>query len=91
MRREPDFFGDQELVLVYMARRLRDALAVETIFTEGGLDYALETAPYQSGLLFRSTKVGVLFYVMPQEEARARAVLLERRYKAYDVSHKSWL
>ena len=75
MRREPDFFEDQELVLVYMARRLKDALAVEKLLDECGLDYALEMGPYQSGLLFRSTKTGVFFYVMPQEQERARALL----------------
>jgi hypothetical protein len=81
MRREPEFFEDQELVLVYMARRLKHALAVEKIFEECKMDYALETGPYQSGLLFRTTKVGVYFYVMPQEEERARALLQERGYK----------
>lgn len=85
MRREPDFFGDQELILVYMARRLRDALAVEKVFDGCDLDYHLETAPYQSGLLFLSTKWGAFFYVMPQDEERARASLLERGYKPYDA------
>jgi hypothetical protein len=85
MRREPDFFGDQELVLVYVARRLRDALAIEKIFNGCVLDYALETAPYQSGLLFRSTKVGAFFYVTPEVGERARALLLECGYKAYDA------
>ena len=82
MRREPEFFGDQELVLVYMARRLKDALAVEKLLDESGLDYALETGPYLSGLLFRSTKIGVFFYVQPQDEERARSVLLKRSRKS---------
>ncbi len=84
MRREPDFFGEKELVLVYMAKRLKHALAVEKLFDECGLDYALETAPYQSGLLFRSTKIGLLFYITPEEETRVRRLLSERGYKAYD-------
>ncbi len=75
MRREPEFFEDQELVLVYMARRLKHALAVEKAFNEGSLDYVVETGPYQSGLLFRTTKVGAYFYVMPQEEERAHSLL----------------
>jgi hypothetical protein len=75
MRREPEFFGDQELVLVYMARRLKDALAVEKLLDESKLDYALETGPYLSGLLFRTAKTGVYFYVLPQEEEHARSVL----------------
>ena len=57
-------------------------VTVEKIFDECGLDYALETGPYQSGLLFRSTKVGVFFYVAPHEEGRARALLLEHGFKA---------
>jgi hypothetical protein len=89
MRREPDFFEDQELVLVYMARRLKHALAVEKIFDSGGLDYLLETGHYQSGLLFRTTKVGVYFYAAPQEEQRARALLQERGYKPYDPGQRS--
>ena len=31
MRREADFFGDQELSLLYIAKKLRDALRVEEI------------------------------------------------------------
>jgi hypothetical protein len=77
MRREPEFFGDQELVLVYMARRLKDALGVEKLLDEAGLDYALETGPYLSGLLFRTTKIGVFFYVQPEAEERARSTLLK--------------
>ena len=76
MRREPEFFDEEELTLVYMARRLRDAIAVEKIFDERELDYVLETGPYQSGLLFRTSKVGVYFYVRPGDEDRARALLL---------------
>jgi hypothetical protein len=82
MQREPEFFGDQELVLVYMARRLKDALAVEKLLDETGLDYALETGPYLSGLLFRTTKMGVFFYVQPEKEERARSVLLKRGRKS---------
>jgi hypothetical protein len=83
MRREPDFFEDQELILIYMARRLKNALAVERIFTDGGVDYHLETGPYQSGLLFRTTKVGVFFYSRLQDAELARSLLLKNGYKAY--------
>jgi hypothetical protein len=82
MRREPDFFEDQELVLIYMARRLKKALAVEQIFTDGGVDYHLETGPYQSGLLFRTTKVGVFFYTRMQDAESARSLLLKKGFTA---------
>lgn len=77
MRREAEFFGEQELVLLYMARRLKRALAAEKLFTERGVDYLLETGPYLSGLLFRTSKVGVFFYTAPEDEDRARTLLRE--------------
>ena len=80
MRRESEFFEEQELVLVYMARRLKHALAVEKLLDESGVDYFLETGHYQSGLLFRTTKVGVYFYTTSPEEARARALLSARGF-----------
>jgi hypothetical protein len=87
MRRDAEFFGDRELILLYMARRLKHALAVEKIFTDGGMDYFLETGPYLSGLLFRTTKVGVFFYSTSEDEARARAMLMEQGFKVYDAEN----
>jgi hypothetical protein len=81
MRREAEFFGEQELALVYMARRLKRALAAEKLFAQRGIDYLLETGPYLSGLLFRTTKVGVFFYTAPADEARARTLLSEAGFK----------
>ena len=81
MRREPDFFGDQELVLVYMARRLKEALALEKVFNAELLDYAVVPAPYTTGALFRSERVGAFFYVAPQSEERARALILQAGFK----------
>ena len=89
MRREPEFFEDRELNLVYMARRLKESLAVEKVLDAGGLDYAVEPAYYQSGLLFRSTKIGAYFYVLPQVEDRARSVLREGGYKPYEIPSDS--
>jgi hypothetical protein len=90
MRRESDFFGDRELVLIYMARLLKHALAVEKILDEFGMDYFVETGHYQSGLLFPFARVGVFFYATPEDEARARTLLQERGYKVYDPSRNSW-
>jgi hypothetical protein len=84
MRQEPEFFGEKELNLLYMGRKLRASLKVEKILNEGGIDYAVEPGYYQSGLLFRSTKIGAYFYVLPEDEARARMLLLEGGYKIFD-------
>ena len=66
MRHEPEYFGEQELVLFYMARRLKDALALERVLDQGGFDYAVIPAPYASGLLFPFQRVGAFFYAAPE-------------------------
>jgi hypothetical protein len=83
MRREVEYFGDQELVLIYMARRLKHALAAEQVLTDNGVDYHLETGPYLSGLLFRTSKVGVFFYSTAENQEHARALLTEHGFKLY--------
>jgi len=90
MRHEPEFFGESELVLIYMARRLKRALALEKLLNENGVDYLLETGHYTSGLLFRTTKVGVYFYTTPEAAERTRALLNERGFK-FDENDKSLL
>jgi hypothetical protein len=83
MRQEPEFFGDQELILVYVAKRLKEALTVEKALDAIVLDYAVVTAPYTSGILFHSHRVGAYFYVTPQNAERARSVILEHGFKPY--------
>ena len=80
MRRDPDYFQDQEMALVYIARRLKEAKALEGVLDAGGLDYAVEPAPYGSGTLFRSQRMGAFFYVLPQSEDRARALMFQSGY-----------
>ncbi|HZT36997.1 MAG TPA: hypothetical protein VFA28_03805 [Bryobacteraceae bacterium] len=63
MRRQPAFFGDRELNLIYIAKRLRDALRLEEALTEAGIDYAVETDAYRGGMIFVSERVGAFFYV----------------------------
>lgn len=83
MRRDPDFFGEEELVLIYIAKKLRDAKALETVLTEASLDYLVEPDRYTGGVIFRSERVGAFFYVAPQAESMARAVMLDRGYRPY--------
>jgi hypothetical protein len=84
MRREPEFFGEAEMELVFMARRLREALKLEDLFTEAGVDYVVETGNYTGGLLFRRELTGAFFYVLPGDAVRARGVLIENRFKPYE-------
>jgi hypothetical protein len=83
MRRDAEFFGDAELDLVYMARRLPDALKLEDILTAHGVDYLVETGTYTGGLLIRRDLTGAFFYVAPGDLATVRDLLLRNKYKPY--------
>lgn len=85
MRREPEYFGNQELDLIYMARRLREALRLEKLLTHSGVDYCVETGEYTGGLLIRRELTGAFFYVAPADVKRARALLAENKFTPYDA------
>lgn len=80
MRRDPDYFGDIELVLLYIAKKLKEALKVEDTLTAAGIDYAVETDTYRGGMIFVSERVGAFFYVTPDFLDRAREVLREHNF-----------
>ena len=86
MRQEPDFFGETELALIYIAKRLKEALALEERLDEAGLDYLVEPDTYKGGIIFASERIGAFFYVRPDEVDRAHSILRENRYKPYDPS-----
>lgn len=75
MRRDPDFFGERELELVFIAKRLGDALRLEDALTGTGIDYAVQTEKYVGGIIFRSERVGAFFYVDPSVAEPARKVV----------------
>ena len=83
MRQEASFFEGKEPVLVYIAKRLRDALRLESIFTESGLDYGVEADEYRSGVIFRSVRAGAFFYVLPNALDAAHDIMLRHGYKPF--------
>jgi hypothetical protein len=87
MRQQPDFFPDDvELVLVYIAKKLKEALAVEALFTENGFDYLVEPDTYSGGIIFRTERTGAFFYVAPENEESTRALLVSNGYKPADLN-----
>lgn len=84
MRCELEFFDGAELHLLYMARRLREALAVEMLLSQAEVEYFVEPGPYQGGLIFTRELTGAYFYVRPSDIPRAREILLRGNYKPYD-------
>jgi hypothetical protein len=85
MRREADFFADRELDLVYIAKKLQEALRLESAFTESGVDYAVEPDRYSGGVIFRSERVGAFFYVLPEAAEHARLVMREHGFRFLTV------
>jgi hypothetical protein len=87
MRQQPDFFpDDQELVLVYIAKKLKEALAIEALFTEAGLDYLVEPDTYSGGIIFRTQRTGAFLYVALRNEPTAREILERAGYKPTALS-----
>jgi len=83
VKREPDFFGDSDLPLVYIAKKLKDALALEDLLTRAEIDYLVEPDTYRGGLIFASERVGAFFYVAPDVEERARELMRSSGYKPH--------
>jgi tRNA(His) 5'-end guanylyltransferase len=84
MKQDASFFGEGRAELVYIAKRLKDALRLESIFTETGVDYGVEPDTYRGGIIFRSERVGAFFYVLPESVDLARRIMREHNYRPLD-------
>lgn len=84
MRREAEFFGDQELDLVFIAKKLRHAVALEEALTKAEVDYAVEVDEYQGGVIFRTTRQGAFFYVLPDRLEQARQVTRDAGFTPFE-------
>ena len=71
MKQEPAFFDGHEPVLIYIAKRLRDALKLEALLTASGIDFGVEADEYRGGIVFAATRAGAFFYVLPESEPAA--------------------
>jgi hypothetical protein len=83
VRREPEFFGETELSLIFIAKKLKEALALEQLLTGYSIEYLVEPDTYKGGLIFASERVGAFFYVAPEEEHAAKEVLAKNGYEPY--------
>jgi hypothetical protein len=89
MRREPDYFGEQELALIYIAKKLKEALALEAVLTAAGVEYLVEPDTYTGGIIFRSHRIGAFFYVAPETEELAERLMAEHGYKPHEPLGRS--
>jgi hypothetical protein len=65
-RVEAEVLGDRELARVYLAATIAEALRVEELLTDRGVDYVVQAEPYGRSL-FGSLRVGAVFYVEPAQ------------------------
>ena len=84
MRQEASFFDQHDPRLIYIAKKLKESLAVELMLSENGVDYGVETDRYTGGFVFRTERVGAFFYVRRGDENRARGLLAEHGYHPAD-------
>jgi len=80
MRQDASFFEGHEPILIYIAKRLKDALRLESILTAAGLDYGVEADEYRGGVLFFRVRVGAFFYVRPDAVQVAHEIMRRDGY-----------
>jgi hypothetical protein len=83
MRRDDDEFASKDLELIFIAKKLREAKAVEEGLSQAGFDYLIETGTYSGGVIFHTQRVGAFFYVQPEDSEPARGYLRERGFRPH--------
>jgi hypothetical protein len=83
MKQDAPFFEGKDPTLIYIAKKLKEALRLESIFTSAGLDYGVEADEYRGGVIFRSLRVGAFFYVLPESVEAAHEIMRRHGYKPF--------
>jgi hypothetical protein len=89
MKQDASFFGEDRAELVYIAKRLDDAIRLEAILTAAGVDYGVEADNYRGGIIFQSERVGAFFYVLPETMETAHRIMREHGYRPYELAPKA--
>jgi hypothetical protein len=84
MKQEASYFEGQEPVLIYIAKKLKDALRLEELLTQAGVDFGVEADEYRAGVIFRSVRAGAFFYVLSETVAAAQEVMRRNGYQPYE-------
>jgi hypothetical protein len=80
MKQDPSYFEGKHPILIYIAKRLKEALRLELLLTEREIQYGVETDRYRGGILFQRELVGAFFYVLPEIEGSARQIMIENGF-----------
>lgn len=85
MRLPREEFDNCEPVLIYIAKRLKEALRLEEVLTQAGIDYLVEPDVYIGGVIFRRERVGAFFYVRPEAVESARQAMQRYGFKPWSL------
>jgi hypothetical protein len=80
MKKDADYFDNHDPQLIYIAKRLRDATALESILTASDIDYSVEPDEYQGGVIFKTNRIGAFFYVRPEAREKAISVMRQNHF-----------
>lgn len=83
MKQDAAYFENKQPVLVYIARRLPDALQLEDALTRCGVDFGVEADEYTGGIVFRRVRAGAFFYVLPESVEAAHQAMARHGFKPY--------
>ena len=84
MKQDAAFFEGKEPVLIYISKRLKEALRLETLLAEAGIDFGVEADEYKGGIIFRNIRTGAFFYVLPEAVPAAHELLVRHNLKPYE-------
>ncbi len=85
MRRDADHFQGEELELIYIAKKLSEAQALERLLTSAELDYAVEADQYFGGFIFQQVRMGAFFYVRPDAAEPTRRLMEANGYRPQNI------
>ena len=80
VKKEANYFEGVEPELIFVARRLADAMRLEGVLDAAGIDYGVEPDEYEGGIIFKSRRVGAFFYVRPESRESAVSAMLDNGY-----------
>ncbi|MBC8165626.1 MAG: hypothetical protein H7Y20_07125 [Bryobacteraceae bacterium] len=74
-----------ELTLIYIAKKLKEAVALEELLTAAAIEYHVEPDTYRGGIIFATERIGAFFYVDPSDVGQAHDLLKKNSYKPYEL------
>lgn len=73
--------------MIFIAKKLRDAKALEAVLSAAGIDYHVEPDEYLGGFVFKTKRIGAFFYVDGDMREAAIEVMIKKGFVPADPDH----